>query len=506
MIMDDSKDKHLTTASGRPYIENEYSLSAGPKGHLLLEDYILHEKMAHFNRERIPERVVHAKGTGAYGSFTVTGDISHYTKAKIFSQKGKKTKVFVRFSTVNGEKGSADTERDIRGFAIKFYTEEGNWDLVGNNSPVFFVKDPKKFGDFIHSQKRDPRTNLRNPNAVWDYFSLNPETLHQLLILYGDRGIPMSYRHMNGYGSHTFSFNNKYKERFYVKFHLKTRQGIKNLSEAEAITKRAEDPDFAQRDLIEAIETHNFPAWSLMVQLMPEAEARSYRINPFDLTKVWPHRDYPLKEIGMLSLNQIPANYFAEVEQAAFAPAHTVPGIGFSADRMLQGRILSYPDAHRYRLGVNYEQLPVNRCPFGINNYQRDGFMRIEDTGGSGPNYFPNSYDTVLLDQQYKRPPLQLESTVADWYDPHSEGEDDHYSQAGALFKYVMNEEERKRTIANIVKDMDKIQGKKRKEILLRQLFHFFRTNSQLGIGVMTGLGIHMEEMQVFMSNQSEKL
>ena len=373
----DSTNKKLTTASGRPYAENENTMSVGSRGPLLLQDYILHEKMAHFNRERIPERVVHAKGSGAFGTFTVTHDITKYTKAKLFSKIGKETKVLLRFSTVGGEKGSADTERDPRGFAIKFYTEEGNWDLVGNNTPVFFIKDPKKFGDFIHTQKRDPRTNCKSPTMMWDYWSLNPESLHQVMILMSDRGTPYGYRHMNGYGSHTFSMINVNNERVWVKFHFKTAQGIKNFVNDDAAAMKGKDPDFAQRDLVEAIDNKDFPKWNVKIQVMTDEQAKAFRFNPFDLTKIWPHADFPLIDVGVLELNQVPKNYFAEIEQSAFAPAHVVDGIGYSPDKMLQGRLLSYPDAHRHRLGGNYEQIPVNRCPYAVNNYQRDGAMAV---------------------------------------------------------------------------------------------------------------------------------
>src|SRR6266850_3360092 len=367
----EKKDK-LTTASGRPYVENENTMSAGPRGPLLLQDYILHEKMAHFNRERIPERVVHAKGSGAFGTFTVTHDISKYTKAKLFSKIGKQTRILFRFSTVGGEKGSADTERDPRGFAMKYYTEDGNWDLVGNNTPVFFLKDPKKFGDFIHTQKRDPHSNLKSPTMMWDYWSLNPESLHQVLILMSDRGTPVGYRHMNGYGSHTFSLINAKNERVWVKFHFKTKQGIKNFFREQAGALEGTDPDYSQRDLFHAIAKGDFPKWRVCVQIMPEKEAETYHINPFDLTKVWPHKDYPLHEVGELKLNRNPENYFAEVEQAAFEPRNVVPGMGFSPDKMLQARLISYPDAHRYRLGVNYDSLPVNKpqCPY--HTYNKD--------------------------------------------------------------------------------------------------------------------------------------
>ncbi|QEC53267.1 catalase [Anseongella ginsenosidimutans] len=485
-------DKKLTTASGRPVADDQNSLTAGPRGPVLIEDYILHEKMAHFNRERIPERIVHAKGSGAFGKFTVTHDLTAFTKAKLFSEVGKETKVMVRFSTVGGEKGSADTERDPRGFAVKFYTEDGNWDLVGNNTPVFFIKDAYKFSDFIHTQKRDPKTNCKNAAMMWDFWSLNPESLHQVLIVMTNRGTPYSYRHMHGFSSHTLSFINSKNERFWVKFHFITQQGIKNFTDDEAAEMRGKDPDFAQRDLVEAIEKGDFPRWALKVQVMPEKDADTYEINPFDLTKVWPHADYPLQDLGIMELNQVPSNYFAFVEQAAFAPAHIVDGIGFSPDKMLQGRILSYPDAQRYRLGVNYEQLPVNRCPYAVNNYQRDGSMALGDNGGDAPNYFPNSFDSPAPDPSYAEPPRKLSESMIDRYDRNAPGENDHYTQPGNLFR-LLSEEEKRHTIHNIVASMKGITGPRREEIINRQLCHFFRADLTLGTGVARGLEISID-------------
>lgn len=490
--MNEKKNK-LTTASGRPYAENENSQSAGSRGPLLLQDYILHEKMAHFNRERIPERVVHAKGSGAYGTFTVTHDITKYTKAKPFAEIGKQTKMFARFSTVGGEKGSADTERDPRGFALKFYTEDGNWDLVGNNTPVFFVKDPKKFGDFIHTQKRDPQTNMKSATMMWDFWSLNPESLHQVMILMSDRGTPFGYRHMHGFGSHTFSMINKNNENVWVKFHFVNMQGIKNFTNEEAGAMKGMDPDFAQRDLFEAIAREEFPRWALKIQVMTHEEAASFQWNPFDLTKIWPHKDYPLIDVGVMELNENPDNYFAHVEQAAFAPAHIIDGIGYSPDKMLQGRILSYPDAHRYRLGGNYEQIPVNRCPFMVNNYQRDGQMRIDGNSGSAPNYFPNSFDNIYADASLKEPAQIMDSNVADWYDRNMEGDNDHYTQPGVLYRNVMNDTDRKNLISNIIGTMKGISGPKRLDIINRQLCHFFRADMQLGIAIAKALEINVD-------------
>jgi catalase len=496
--MKDQEKKKLTTASGIVYYNHEDSLTAGPRGPVLLQDFILHEKMAHFNRERIPERVVHAKGSGAYGTFTVTHDITAYTRAKVFSKIGEKTRIFLRFSTVGGEKGSADTERDPRGFALKFYTADGNWDLVGNNTPVFFVKDPKKFSDFIHTQKRDPYTNCKSATMMWDFWSLNPESLHQVLILMSDRGTPKGYRHMHGFGSHTFSFVNANNEIHWVKFHFKTQQGIQNFTDAEAAQMKATDPDYAQRDLLQSIEQGNYPKWTMYVQIMSEAQAKTFRWNPFDLTKVWPQGEYPLIEVGELELNENPDNFFAHVEQAAFAPAHVVDGIGFSPDKMLQGRILSYPDAQRYRLGVNYEQIPVNRCPFAVNNYQRDGAMRVDGNQGAAPNYFPNSFDQIEADPAYKQPPVTLDSLVADWYDRNAPGEDDHYTQPGNLYR-LMTPEAKTNTVNNIVGAMSGVDGPKRQEILMRQLCHWFRADIELGMRVAKGLGFDADAMSSHM-------
>ncbi|MBK6545125.1 MAG: catalase [Saprospiraceae bacterium] len=485
--------KKLTTASGRPFYEFENSMTIGNRGPILLQDYFLHEDMAHFNRERIPERVVHAKGSGAFGTFTVTNDITAYTKAKIFSTVGKQTKMFIRFSTVGGEKGSADSERDPRGFAMKFYTEDGNWDLVGNNTPVFFIKDPKKFSHFIHTQKRDPKTNCKSPTMMWDFWSLNPESLHQVMILMSDRGTPFSYRNMNGYGSHTYSLINSKNERVWVKFHFKTMQGIKNFNGSDASEMRGIDPDHAQRDLIDSIENNDFPKWALKIQVMTDDQAKSFRFNPFDLTKVWSQKDFPLIDVGTMELNEVPQNYFRDVEQSAFAPAHVVDGIGYSPDKMLQGRILSYPDAHRYRLGVNYEHIPVNKCPYMIANYQRDGQMQVGDNGDANPNYRPNSFDNIEVDESYKEPAMNLDSNIADWFD-RNENDNDHYTQPGNLFRDVLNDQDKKNLINNIVGAMSGISGPKKDEIINRQLCHFFRADIKLGMAIANGLNVSIDE------------
>jgi len=479
--------KELTTASGKPYFENEDSMTAGPRGPVLLQDFYLHEKLAHFNRERIPERVVHAKGTGAFGKFTVTNDISKYTKAKLFSKVGNECEVLVRFSTVGGEKGSADTERDPRGFAVKFYTEEGNWDLVGNNTPVFFIKDAKKFPDFVHTQKRDPRTNLKSATMMWDYWSLNPESLHQIMILFSDRGTPDGYRKMNGYGSHTFSMINSKDERIWVKFHFKTQQGNKTLTDSEAEVLKGKDPDYAQRDLVEAIAKGDYPTWALKIQVMTDKQAGNFKWNPFDVTKIWPHSEYPLIDVGIMELNEIPVNYFAFVEQAAFAPSNIIDGISLSPDKMLQGRLLAYPDAHRYRLGANYEQIPVNMPINFVHHHQRDGMMNVDGNGGDRPNYYPNSFDDIEADKSYKEPGMKLESDRADTFD-RNENDDDHYTQPGDLFRKVMTNGERKNTINNFVGAMRGISGAKRDHIIQRQLSHFYKADKDLALSVAKGL------------------
>ena len=477
-----NEKKTLTTAHGIPVADNQNSLTAGPRGPVLMQDVHLVEKMAHFNRERIPERVVHAKGAGAYGVFTVTGDITGYTRAALFSAVGKRTEVFARFSTVGGEKGSADADRDPRGFAVKFYTEEGNWDLTGNNTPVFFIRDPLKFSDFIHTQKRDPRTNLKSPTAMWDFWSRSPESLHQVTILFSDRGTPRDYRHMNGYGSHTFSFWNDRRERVWVKFHLKTRQGIENLTRAEATRLAGEDPDHATRDLFEAIESGDFPRWTLFVQIMTPEQAEASPVHPFDVTQVWPHRDYPLQEVGVLELNRNPENYFAEVEQAAFSPGNLVPGIGLSPDKMLQARVLSYGDAHRYRLGVNYESLPVNRPRSPVHHYHRDGRMRFDGNGGSGPNYEPNGFGGPVEDPGFREPALPVHGD-ADRYDHRRDADDT--SQAGALFR-LLSKEEQERLVDNLKASLASVP----RAIQERQVRHFHRADPGYGRAVAQSLGL----------------
>jgi catalase len=478
-----TKKKQLTTASGNPIGDNQNSLTAGPHGPLLIQDHQLLEKLATFNRERVPERIVHAKGSGAYGTFTVNNDITRYSKAAIFSKVGKQTPCLARFSTVAGERGAADAERDVRGFAVKFYTEEGNWDMVGNNTPVFFIRDGYKFPDFIHTQKRDPKTNLRSNTAMWDFWSLSPESLHQVTILFSDRGLPTSFRHINGYGSHTYSFLNTRNERFWVKFHFKVMQGIETWTNAEAEAVVAKDRESAQRDLYEAIEHGDFPKWKFSVQIMPEKEAETYHLNPFDLTKVWPHGDYPLVEVGIMELNRNPENYFAEIEQAAFEPSNNVPGISFSPDKMLQARIMSYADAHRYRIGVNYAALPVNKPHTEVNNYHRDGNMRFDGNGGA-PNYEPNSFGGPVEDKHFLEPPLKI-SGDADRYDPR-EGADD-FAQPGALF-HLMNPSQKEQLFSNLAAGMQGVPER----IQVRQLVHFYKTDPDYGRGVAAKLGLDM--------------
>ncbi|MBB3118863.1 catalase [Pseudoduganella violacea] len=476
--------KPITTASGIPVADNQNSASAGVRGPLLLQDFHLIEKLQHFNRERIPERVVHAKGSGAYGIFTVTHDISRYTKAKLFAAVGKQAETFVRFSTVGGEKGSADTERDPRGFALRVYTEEGNWDLVGNNTPMFFIKDGIKFPDFIHTQKRDPQTNLKSATMMFDFWSKAPESLHQVTMLFSDRGTPDGYRHMDGFGSHTFSLINAAGERVYVKWHLKTQQGIRNLAAADAVRLAGEDPDYAQRDLFGAIERGEFPRWDVKLQVATEEQLAEWEArtgwNPFDLTKVWPHKDFPLIPVGVLELNRNPLNYHAEVEQAALSPANVVPGMGYSPDKMLQARLFAYHDAQLYRLGTNHQHLPVNapRCPF--HNQQRDGAMAIAN-GGAEQNYHTvEAGGSQPQGLGHGEPALALHGG-AGRYD--GRGQEDDYTQAGNLFR-LLPEQEKQNLFANLAGPMSQISD----EIINRQLGHFDKADPAYGAGVRAAL------------------
>ncbi len=478
----------LTTGSGMPVDDDQNSATAGPDGPVLMQDVHLTEKLAHFDRERIPERVVHAKGAGAHGFFEVSADVTEYTRASFLSEVGKRTDVFVRFSTVGGEKGSADSERDPRGFAVKFYTEEGNYDLVGNNTPVFFIRDPLKFPDFIHTQKRDPASNLKDPDMFWDFLSLTPESLHQVTILFSDRGTPRTYRNMNGYSSHTYMWYNESGDYVWVQYHFKTEQGIENFTGEEADEMRGTDPDHATRDLYEAIEQGDFPSWRLEMQIMTPEEAESYRFDPFDITKVWPHEDFPPIEIGRMVLNRNPENYFAEVEQAAFAPANLVPGIGPSPDKMLQGRLFSYPDTQRHRLGPNYHLLPINapKCP--MHSYQRDGAMRHDDNDGGGPNYWPNSFGGPGPDPSYAVPAIDVAGMAA----RHAyELADVDFVQPGNLYRDVMTDQDRENLVSNIV---DHLSGAQQR-LQLRQCALFYKADEDYGTRVAEGLGLDLEEV-----------
>jgi catalase len=458
----------LTTSAGAPVPDNQNVETAGARGPVLLQDYQLLEKLAHQNRERIPERVVHAKGWGAFGTLTITNDISKYTIAKVFGEVGKKTDLLIRFSTVAGEMGAADAERDVRGFSFKFYTEEGNWDLVGNNTPVFFVRDPLKFPDFIHTQKRHPKTNLRSKTAMWDFWSQSPESLHQITTLFSDRGLPVAPMYMNGYGSHTYSFWNAEGERFWVKFHFKTLQGHKHYTNAEAEKIIGQSRETYQEELFGGIERGEFPRWRMEVQIMPEADADNTPYNPFDLTKVWPHADYPPIEVGIVELNRNADNYFAQIEQAAFSPSNKVPGIGYSPDKMLQARVFSYADAHRYRLGTHYESIPVNQPKSPVHHYHRDGQMNVYGgikTGHPDAYYEPNSFGGPVEDKSVKEPPLRIVGD-ADRYN-HRDGNDD-YGQPRALFN-LFDDAQKGRLFDNLAAAMDGVPD----EIIERQLAHF---------------------------------
>ncbi len=484
-----NEKKTLSTAFGAPVGEDLNTQTAGKRGPALMQDVHLLEKLGHFDRERIPERVVHAKGAGAYGVFECTADVSKYTKAK-FLKKGKKTDVFVRFSTVGGEKGSADAERDPRGFAVKFYTEEGNYDLVGNNTPVFFIRDPLKFPDFIHTQKRNPQTNLKDPDMFWDFLSLTPESVHQVTVLFSDRGTPATYRNMNGYSSHTYIWYNEKGEKFFVQYHLKTDQGIRNLTRQEAAALKSSDPDHATRDLFDSIEKGKFPSWTLEMQIMPYDKGLKYRYDVFDITKVWPHADVPPIVVGKMTLNRNPVNYFAEVEQAAFNPSNLVPGIAPSADKMLQGRLFSYHDTHIHRLGPNYHLIPVNSPKNRPEtSYQRDSYMRVDDGGGAGPNYWPNSFGGPAPDPAKAQPHLPIEGETGGFAYPHP---NDDFEQAGVLFSKVMTDEDRDHLVGNLVEHMAGAQ----KRIQLRQAAIFYKAHPDYGKRVAEGLGLPLAKVE----------
>ena len=484
-----AENKILTNNFGAPVPDNEHSLSAGERGPILLQDYLLLEKIAHFDRERIPERVVHAKGAGAFGYFESDADMSAHTRAHLFGAAGRKTPVLVRFSTVGGEKGSADADRDPRGFAIKFYTEEGNYDLVGNNTPVFFIRDPFKFPDMVHTHKRNPQSNLKDPDAFWDFFSRSPESTHMVTILFSDRGIPKSYRQMHGFGSHTFKWVNASGQACWVKYHFRTETGISNLTSEEASVIAAKDPDHATRDLFEHIRGGGVAGWKVFVQIMPYDDASTYRYDPFDVTKVWRYKDYPLIPVGRLVLDRNPQNFFAEIEQAAFSPANFVPGIEPSPDKLLQGRLFSYPDTQRHRLGANYAQIPVN-CPYStksVHNYQRDGLMRVDGNGGPSANYSPNSRGGPVTDPNAAEAPALLQGSTGRFEYPKADRAGD-FEQAGLLYK-VMNEDERSRLVANIAGHLSKAG----REIQLRQIQHFIAADPDYGARVAEGLGMEKQ-------------
>ncbi|XP_058796800.1 catalase [Phymastichus coffea] len=481
----------LLTANGAPIANKKASQTVGPRGPLLLQDFVYLDEMSHFDRERIPERVVHAKGAGAFGYFEVTHDITKYCKAKIFSNIGKKTPLAVRFSTVGGESGSADTVRDPRGFAVKFYTEEGIWDLVGNNTPIFFIKDPLFFPSFIHTQKRNPVTHLKDADMFWDFITLRPETTHQVMILFSDRGIPDGHRHMNGYGSHTFKLINDKNEMVYCKFHYKTDQKIQNLFQDKADQLASSDPDYSIRDLYNAIASDNYPSWTFYIQVMTASQAESFRWNPFDLTKVWPHAEFPLIPVGKIVLNKNPENYFTDVEQAAFDPAHMVPGIEPSPDKMLQGRLFAYGDTHRHRLGPNHLQLAVN-CPYKMMptiNYQRDGFMAVNNQGGA-PNYFPNSFGGPEECPGVTSPAYHVSGDV----DRHEPVNEDDYSQATDLWRKVLKPDERDRLVSNVVGHLKNASS----FIAERAVRNFSNVDVELGRRLTEGLrknGVHVNAL-----------
>jgi catalase len=493
------KKKKLTTNAGIPVENDLSSITAGERGPVLIQDVHLVEKLAHFTRERIPERVVHAKGAGAFGYFEVTNDLSRYTCAKFLSKVGKRTEVFARFSTVGGEKGSADTERDPRGYAVKFYTEEGNFDMVGNNTPVFFIRDAMKFPDFIHTQKRDPETNLKDPDMFWDFLSLTPESIHQVTILFSDRGTPKGFRHMNGYSGHAYMWYNESGDYCWVKMHFKTEQGIENFSGTEADRMRGIDPDYATRDMFESIRDGNPPSWSVEVQIMTPEQAREFRFNPFDVTKVWPHGEYPMIKLGRMVLDRNPENYFADVEQAAFSPGNLVPGMGPSFDRMFQARIFAYPDTHRHRLGPNYHLIPVNRARgTEAENYQRDGAMRVDGNGGSGPNYWPNTFDGPDLDDSRPVPPIDVRGSA--WrHDVQLVDED--FIQAGDLYSKVMDDTAREHLVGNIVGHL----GNAAQRIQLRQAALFWKANEDYGRRVAQGLGLDLKKVEELAGMSQEK-
>lgn len=484
------KNKNLTTAAGAPVADNQNSMTAGRRGPMVMQDVWFMEKLAHFDREVIPERRMHAKGSGAFGKFTVTQDVTAYSKAKIFEKVGKETDLFIRFSTVAGERGAADAERDIRGFAVKFYTEEGNWDLVGNNTPVFFLRDPLKFPDLNHAVKRDPKTNMRSAQNNWDFWTLLPEALHQVTIVMSDRGIPASYRTMHGFGSHTYSLINEKNERFWVKFHMKSQQGIKNLTDEQAQILVGEDRESHQKDLFESIEKGDYPKWTLNFQIMTEEQARNHKENPFDLTKVWSQREYPLIEVGVLELNRNPENYFAEVEQAAFTPANIVPGIGLSPDKMLQGRLFAYGDAQRYRLGVNHMSIPVNspKCP--VTGYHRDGMMRVDGNYGATKAYEPNSVGAWQEQNAYAEPPLEVDGNTINHFNPHDDADDNCFYQAGDLYR-LMEDDKKSLLIENTSRNIAPVT----ENVKYRHATHCYLADKEYGERITKAIGLDIAKV-----------
>jgi catalase len=486
----DPRADRTTTDAGIPAASDEHSLTAGATGPILLQDHYLIQKMAQFNRERVPERVVHAKGGGAHGFFEVTEDVTQFCRADFLSQVGRRTPVFLRFSTVAGELGSADTVRDPRVFAIKFCTDEGNYDLVGNNTPIFFVRDPSKFQDFIHSQKRMPVTNRRSNDAQWDFWTVSPESAHQVTFLMSDRGTPRTWRQMHGFSSHTFLWQNAGGERFWVTYHFKTVQGVENFTDAEAKAMVAEEPDFHLRDLFDAIAGRDAPEWRLEMQVMPFEDAAEYRFNPFDLTKVWPHGDYPPITVGRLVLDRNPEHYFAEVEQAAFEPANMVPGIGPSPDRMLLGRLFSYPDTHRHRIGTNYQQLPINQPKAPVHSYNKDGAMRYRHDGDQ-PVYAPNSHGGPQADPRYEEPGWLVDAGEIVRTAQTLHAEDDDFGQPGALWRDVLSETDRDHLVANIVGHAGDPDVKA--ETKPRVVAYWTSVDPDLGARVAAGLGLSQD-------------
>ncbi|MDR3563080.1 MAG: catalase [Negativicutes bacterium] len=497
--MTDSSKKNLTTNLGNPVFDDQNSITTDSPTYTLLQDTHLIEKLAHFDRERIPERVVHAKGTGAHGYFEVTHDLSKYTRAAFLAEIGKRTELFLRFSTVGGEKGSADSARDPRGFAIKFYTEEGNYDMVGNNTPVFFIRDAIKFPDFIHTQKRHPAKHTKDPDMMWDFLSLTPESIHQVTILFSDRGTPKSFRHMDGHSSHTFMFYNKAGEHFWFKWHFKADLGFQTLSDPEAIELAGKDPDNATRDLYDSIAKGEYPSWTAYVQIMTPEQAKTYQFDPFDITKVWYHRDFPLIPVGKMVLNKNPENFFAEVEQVAFSPGNFVPGIGPSPDKMLQGRLFSYPDTHRHRLGANFHQIPINTPKAAkANTYQRDGFMTVDGNGGAGPNYFPNTFGGPVPDPGFTPPSLDASGTVA----RHEiKLTDVDFVQAGELFRRVMTDTDRDHLISNLCGNL----GNAQKRLQLRQAALFYKADENYGRRIAETLGLDLATVKKLAAMSQEE-